>query len=205
MTKITAGKKGHKGIQDTYDRITEQLVFCQSMYDTLIYVGRFCPMHLGHQAMIGGVLGAFPDNHIILVGSCNEPVSIRNLFNYKDRTDFIRTVFPNARVSPMPDFKDDDTSWFKALDDLILLSGGTPEKSAFIGGCEEDVEWYFRNQRNVHIVNRFGGTTMNVSGTEIRDHIMQKNSRGLSKMVDSRIVPLVLKRFKDRWAELRAK
>lgn len=190
-------------IEATYTRIASELKKLRETYNLLLYVGRFCPMHLGHQGMTGGMIGAYPDNHLLLIGSCNEEMSLRNLFTYTDRNDFIKAIFPNARIAPMPDFEKDDVSWFKALDDLIRLAGGDPKTTAFIGGCEEDVQWYYRMNRNVHIVNRFSGTTVNISGTEIRDHLIKGDKKRLAKLMDPNIIDLVMERFSLRWEEFR--
>lgn len=190
-------------LQTQYDHIAEQLKALKGEFDLVLYVGRFCPMHIGHQAMIGGILNAFKDDHLILIGSCNEQMSMRNLFNYRDRRDFISEVFPSANVTGIPDFKDDDDSWFRNLDDLIRLKGSTPEKTVFIGGCTEDVEWYYTMKRKVHIVNRFSGATTNISGTEIRDHLIGHNTEKLMQLIDPKIVQLVQERFGERWEEFR--
>jgi hypothetical protein len=190
---------------ETSKNISKELVPLKTDYDLLLYVGRFCPTHIGHQAMMGGVIEAFEDNHIILLGSCNEPMSLRNIFTFSDRRSFIKTLFPASNVAAMPDFKDDDSSWFHALDDMIRLKGYTPERTAFIGGCKEDVQWYYDMARNVHIVNRFQGTTVNVSGTEIRDHLIGGNKEKLETLIDPKIVPDVLETFSERWTEFRNK
>jgi cytidyltransferase-like protein len=170
-----------------------------------IYVGRFNPMHLGHQAMIKGIVDAFGENHLILIGSCNEGQSIRHLFNYEDRATFIQTVFPHANIAPLPDFEDDAT-WFRALDDMIRLGKLDPAKAVYVGGSEEDVGFYFKNGRNVHIINRYAGKlTVNISAAEIRDALIGNRKAALKKYLDRRILPMVTDRFAVRWAELRKK
>lgn len=184
------------------DNVAHELATLKRDFDMLLYVGRFCPVHLGHQVLMGGMIKAFPENHAILIGSCNEEMSLRNLFNFTDRHDFIRILFPESRIAAIPDFNDDE-SWFNALDGIIRLAGVEPSRAAFIGGCEEDVAWYYRNSRNVHIVNRFSGTTINVSGTEIRDHLISRSHKKLLKLLSPKIVDLVCERFDLRWNEFR--
>lgn len=183
--------------------VAEQLKPLHDRYDLVIIVGRFCPMHVGHEAMIGGMIDAFPHQHIVLIGSCNEKMSMRHLFNFDDRVSFIKTVFPSCRIAPIPDFPNDDQSWFTALDNILMLAGADPQRVAFLGGCEEDVEWYYRFGRNVHIVNRFQGTTTNISGTEIRDHLINNDKKKLSRLLNPKMIDLVLERFRERWAEFR--
>ncbi len=168
-----------------------------------IFIGRMNPMHLGHQQMIEGVLNKFGNNHLILVGSCNHPISVRHLFNYRDRTEFIRAVFPNLRIAPLPDFERDNETWFHALDDLIQLSGIDPRDALYIGGSHEDVQFYFDNGRNVEIVNRYSGPTVKVSGSEVRDALIEKRVSDIRKALDKRVFKLVKDRFDTRWNEIR--
>lgn len=169
-----------------------------------IYIGRFCPMHNGHEALIKGVRDASPRNHIVFIGSCNQPISYRNIFTFEDRLDFIRKVFgEQLTVAGLPDFKGDNRSWFLSLDQLVRLAGHDPSDVVFVGGCAEDVQWFEENNRSTVIVNRFDGITQNISGTEIRDCLITGNSHKLNKLINPEIVPLVLERFEKRWGEFK--
>ena len=167
-----------------------------------VYVGRLCPMHAGHQTLIESLIEVFPENHAVLIGSCNKPISIRHLFSYADRGDFVKAVFPNARIAPLPDFET-DASWFRALDDLLSVMGVNPMQAIYIGGSKEDVEFYYDNGRSVHIINRYNGPTTKVSGSEVRDAMIEK--RSLYGLLDPKIIPLVQERFATRWSEVRSR
>ena len=167
-----------------------------------VFVGRINPMHLGHQVQIDLLIKAFEKQHLVMLGSCNKPISIRHLFQHEDRSEFVHAVHPAARIVPLPDF-DDNQSWFTALDHLIQASGGDPKETVFFGGCEEDVLFYNGTGRKVYIVNRFEGMTKNVSGTEIRDALIEK--RSLEGLLDPQIIPLVQERFAVRWDQVRQK
>lgn len=183
--------------------ISKQLEHLVKAGKKLVYVGRFCPMHLGHQAMIGGMIKAAPDNHLVLIGSCNQPLSYRNLFSFTDRVSFIQTVFPNVKFAALPDFKEDNTSWFLALNALITLSGKCHEDAVFIGGCEEDIQFFIESGRETFIINRFSGITEKISGTEIRDHLITGNIEDLKKYLDERIIDEILYEFKKQWDKLK--
>lgn len=170
----------------------------------LVYICRACPMHFGHQAMIGAVSKAQPDNHLILVGSCNQPISYRNLFEFGDRITFIREVFPDLTIAGLPDFRGDNDSWFANLDCMIAITGTHPKDAIFVGGCIEDIAWFRERGRLTWVVNRFSGITMNISGTEIRDHLITGKLDKLEKFLDPRIIPMVAARFKTQWEKLRA-
>lgn len=181
--------------------VSEQLAEEAQKGRQIVYVGRFCPMHIGHQAMIGGMIGAAPENHLLFVGSCNQPLSHRNMFGFVDRANFIRTVFPEVRLAALPDFAD-DTSWFEALDCSIRLTGKDPVGAVFIGGNEEEVQWYRQNNRRVIIVDRFSGVTTNISGKEIRRHLIAGDQEKLKTMLDPWILEPVMERFKEQYAKL---
>lgn len=159
-------------------------------------------MHIGHQAMIGGVVDA-TRNHIIFVGSCNEPISYRNLFKFADRVGFIKAIHTKARVAGLPDFRGDNDSWFKSLDCAISLTGADPKDVVFVGGCQADVAWFEESNRDAVIVNRYSGVTANISGSEIRDHLITKNYSELINVIDSRIIDDVIAKFENRWKEFK--
>lgn len=190
-----------KHIQVVADRISETLNIIHPARK-LVYVGRFCPMHLGHQVIISGIQRS-SDNHLILIGSCNQPISYRNLFDFKDRLDFIKIVFPHIKIAGLPDFRGDNDSWFRNLDSMLSITGQYPGDAVFVGGCEEDVALFRANNRSVHVVNRFSGLTKNISGTEIRDHLINSNVAKLDECLDYRIVPTVLERFKAQWEKFK--
>ena len=169
-----------------------------------VYIGRFCPIHNGHEAIMRGILEASPDNHIVFVGSCNQPISYRNIFTFEDRIDFIDQVTGGQLITAgLPDFKNDNKSWFLSLDKLIQLGGYLPKEIVFIGGCREDIEWFEENKRATLVVNRFEGFTQNISGTEIRDSLITGNTKRLNTLINPKIVDVVLERFNQRWSEFK--
>lgn len=185
------------------DKVADFLSEKISEKNLLIYIGRFCPMHFGHQAIIGGVAKAAPNNHIIFVGSSNAPVTFRNLFSFTDRVDFIKAVYPQIRISGLPDFPGNNDAWFRSLDLSIALTGALKEDVVFVGGCQEDVEWFREAGRNTIVVNRFTGMTVNVSGTEIRDALITEDHMRLCGRIDSRILDQIIAKFQTQWELLR--
>lgn len=170
-----------------------------------VYIARVNPMHLGHQAMIETLVAAFGCRHIILIGSCNRPISIRHLFNYRDRSAFIRAAVPEARILPLPDFEGDNETWFQVHDDYFMALDFDKNNVVYIGGCKEDTEFLFENGRNVHIVNRYSGPTLHVSASQVRDILIERRNEELDKVLDPRVAKLVLERFPVRWNEVRSR
>lgn len=174
----------------------------RALGDNGAYIGRLCPPHLGHLYLADLLLEAFPDKHMIGIGSCNEKLSFKHLFNYGDKRDVLRLLYPTATILPVPDFGNDEL-WFAALDDQLRAMGRNPQETVFVGGCEEEVEFYYNAGRKVFIVNRYGGLTTKVSGTEVRDALIER--RSLDGMLHPSTIPLVQERFALRWEEFRSK
>lgn len=169
----------------------------------VVYVGRFNPVHLGHQAIINAIIESSP-RHLILVGSCNNPVSYRHLFSFESRLNYLRTLCPQGSFAPLPDFPDNE-SWFAAMDSLIELAGGNPKHALYIGGSKEDIEFYGLFERETFIINRYTGHTLPISASEVRDALIENRLEDLSKLVDGKICKTLIEDFKKSWAELRKK
>lgn len=171
-----------------------------------IFLGRLCPIHLGHEAVIDQMIKEC-DISLILIGSCNSNISIRNLFSYKERRELIKLIYPDISIIGLPDYHNTD-EWFTHLNDIIYIVFGYGKKIdhnefKFYGGCEQDVEFFISNNYQVKIINRFDGSTPKISATEVRDClIMNRNLDGL-------LNPLIIKRTKEifdiKWKILKSK
>ncbi|QQS23155.1 hypothetical protein IPM19_01140 [bacterium] len=65
-------------------------------YKHAYIVGRMCPMHLGHRRLIRSMIDEFGyRNSLLLIGSCNEPQSYRNIFDYIQRRSFVKKFSQN--------------------------------------------------------------------------------------------------------------
>jgi cytidyltransferase-like protein len=79
-----------------------------------IFLGRFQPIHLGHQQVINQIYtdGLEP---IIGIGSIDVTGTDRNPLNYHERKKLIHTVYPKIETVPLQDFNDWD-KWFSELE-----------------------------------------------------------------------------------------
>lgn len=183
-------------IQTDIDRLVNQ-------NKLLIYIGRFCPIHAGHQGIIGFLRHYAKNNHLILIGSCNNPISYRHLFSYETRALFIREIYGDEiKIAPLPDFESDEV-WMSAIHDIAALKGFSPKNLVFVGGCEEDISTISELGYETYIINRFSGTTINISGTEIRDSLITGDREKLSKVISPIILPKLMKEFNYQWAKLK--
>jgi len=188
-------------LKNATKRISDRLKLITDLGDNLVYIGRFSPMHYGHQAIIQSMIQVAPNNHLVLLGSCNTPIAKRHLFKFTDRLNFIKTIFPEAKLAGLPDFPGDNESWFASLDHIIALTGKDPKKTTFIGGCDADVQWFKDNGRQWTVVDRKWGITHDISGTEIRNFLANGDKESLANFIDGRILDKVIETFKQRWNE----
>lgn len=108
---------------------------------TAIVIGRFQPFHLGHMAMVNKALEV-ADRVIVVIGSTGCWPDFKNPFSVAERTDMIRAVFPDERLSlvSVEDHPYDDERWASdlreavAADDLVgevFLVGHKKDASSF--------------------------------------------------------------------------
>jgi bifunctional NMN adenylyltransferase/nudix hydrolase len=100
-----------------------------------VFIGRFQPFHLGHEAIIHEIIadGLVP---IIIIGSANIKDS-RNPWSVMDRCEMIRLVFPDIIIFTANDHLSYDKWWTDMQVDLI--STDIYHKSVFyINNKEQD-------------------------------------------------------------------
>ncbi len=166
-----------------------------------IFVGRFCPVHTGHEAVINNMLGECgADNCLLVLGSANAPMSLRNLFSYEERRSFLKIIYPQIKVIGIPDYST-DAEWMLALDDIISIGGISKDKTVFFGGCEEDIHFFFEFERKCQLINRFDGSTPKISATEVRDALIQE--RSLDQLINPVLASEVKRTFAIKWDRFR--
>lgn len=144
-------------------------------YDYLIYIGRFQPLHLGHQSIIDTAL-EHAENVIVLVGSANRPRSVDNPWSYEERAQMIYAAYPDKNnapmVRPLEDADYNDEVWFG----LVQSALGDIPNDAKVGliGFEKDSSSYylrlFPQWKKFKIKEPWG----TVSATQIRENFFQK-------------------------------
>lgn len=182
-----------------------------------IYLGRFCPIHRGHQSTLEKMLDKHPQS-MVLLGSCNSPWSLKNFFDYSERRGFIKALYPNIKLAGLPDFAGDDNQWATNLIDIAEAVFGSiavpniawtdkpiypqPKKGentlVFYTGSEEDSECIVKRGFTIAENNRY--TNTNISAQEIRDALI--HGRDLS-FLDSRIRHDVQSTFISKWERMK--
>ena len=109
-----------------------------------VIVGRFCPVHIGHEKVIRSMIDNFGiDNCLVIIGSSNHLVSVLHFFSYTERRQFLSKIFPGLKLVGLPDYHD-DAVWMTALDDILSVSGMNPKDVVFYGGSRQDIEFFYR-------------------------------------------------------------
>ena len=60
-------------------------------YDTIVYIGRFQPLHNAHVEIIRRAK-SLADNLVIIIGSANQPRTYKNPFTTEERVAMIRDL-----------------------------------------------------------------------------------------------------------------
>ena len=158
------------------------------------FIGRFSPIHLGHQAVIETMLRRFGMAHsIVIIGSTNQPYSERTPLNFAERRALIHKLYPELCIVGLPDFPNDDPAWLAELDRLLVGAQINPENVTFFSGNREDIAPLITAGRRYEILNRFDGTTPVISATEVRADL--RKSLPIDAEVDPRICADVIKLF----------
>ncbi len=166
-----------------------------------VYIGRFNPVHKGHLRVIETMLGRHGhENSLLIIGSSNAPFSLRHFFSYNERRNFIKKIFPEIKVVGLPDYNN-DAEWLAALDDILNAAGIDPKKVTFFGGCQEDIRFFLDDGRMCEILNRFDGTGVKVSATEVRDALIF--DRPLSDLVHPHTHEDIKATFKEKWEKFK--
>jgi cytidyltransferase-like protein len=165
-----------------------------------VYVGRFNPLHLSHMQVIETMNKKY-SHSIVLIGSCNAPISIPNLFDYKQRHTMIRKLFPDQRIAGIPDY-DSDELWLHHFNDILELVRKPFQDVICMGGSYEDIAFY-EGKYETDIINRFTGETKVISATQVRDALIEK--RSLDGLVHISLQEMVREMFNINWHTLRTK
>nr|WP_246712324.1 bifunctional nicotinamide-nucleotide adenylyltransferase/Nudix hydroxylase [Rhizobium rosettiformans] len=127
-------------------------------FDYLIFIGRFQPLHVGHQFVIEQALER-AENVIVLVGSATSARSPRNPFTYEERREVIDSTFrshafPNRlHIRPISDTSSDNR-WKEQVqrqvysvlesDTDIRLNGIGKRRIGLIGYAKDGSSYYLK-------------------------------------------------------------
>lgn len=145
----------------------------RSLFDYLVFIGRFQPFHVGHLAVIKTAL-AQSKHVILLIGSAKQPRSTRNAFNFDERKQMVLSAFDREDVArihcvPLEDVLYNDQRWVKSVEQAVQsVTGDNPTlKTGLVGHYKDRTSYYlslFPNWEPVSVPSYRG-----ISATPIRD------------------------------------
>lgn len=171
-----------------------------------VFIGRFQPLHIGHECVIRQTLEQV-ERLIILIGSANVARDARNPFTYAEREHMIRTAFayPMAEgrviVAPLDDHLYSDTAWVtevqRSVNRIVLdqNTGNAPSSHPLritLTGYGKDASSYylrlFPEWENIQIDSQYG----TFSSSDVRVRFFQRIpevpasilSAGVAKQLD---------------------
>jgi nicotinamide mononucleotide adenylyltransferase len=163
-----------------------------------VYVGRFSPLHLGHEAVIKSMLKTHGyKNSVLVIGGSNHIVDERHPFSYNDRRNIIAHRYPKMAVVGIPDYES-DADWLTALLDITNLKANSDYTDVvFYAGCAEDVKLLTDKGFTTKIFDRDSGLkTPIVSATEVRELLLKAHD--IDKLVDPRVSGLIKSLYEKR-------
>lgn len=130
----------------------------EKQYDLLVYIGRFQPLHKGHEHVMNRAAG-LADNILVLVGSAGKPRDIKNPWTFEEREHLIKTTAvannQNVRweIKPLYDHVYNEQRWIMQVQDLVdntlhdLKCRGRIPENAQVGiiGHSKDESSYYLN------------------------------------------------------------
>jgi bifunctional NMN adenylyltransferase/nudix hydrolase len=146
------------------------------LFDYLVFIGRFQPVHLGHLAVIESALRQ-SRQVILLIGSAQQPRSTRNVFSVAERSQMLLSAFSEADSSrmhcvPLVDILYDDRRWVQSVEQAVKSVVGEHAscRIGLVGHYKDQTSYYlslFPNWTPVSVDSYHG-----MSATPIRDRYL---------------------------------
>ncbi|QBX06528.1 cytidyltransferase [Burkholderia phage BcepSaruman] len=148
-----------------------------------VFIGRFRPLHLGHQQIIDTSL-AISDLTLVLVGSANRPRTVKNPWTACEVIDMLRAVYGEQEnvskiaFETLDDFlHENDFKWMAAVHREVdryvqmIRAGGHEVEVRLIGHSKDDSSYYLKKfpQWDSRCVNSFNVNGEVLDATTVRN------------------------------------
>lgn len=153
----------------------------EKKYRCGLYIGRFQPIHVGHESIIRRMLLEC-DHVIIAIGSAQESGTMRNPFSFEQRMDLICNVFYreviHAKISIIPindrENPSNDASWGDYVFEQLAKRTALVPDVVYEGEESERSTWY--DNLAVEVV-RVSRSLVRVAATELRNALGDNNDQ----------------------------
>lgn len=119
----------------------------QKPYNTIVYIGRFQPMHNAHLETIRRAK-SLADNVIVIIGSAHQPRTYKNPFTTEERVAMVRRASNRAgdpasslSIDVVRDNAYNNTAWALSIQEIVAASGATGRIG--IIGHEKDASSFY--------------------------------------------------------------
>ncbi len=155
-------------------------------YDLVIVMGRFEPLHVGHQVLFEKAKTLAPRT-LVLIGSAGSPSTIKNPFSYHEREEMITLTYPDVFVRPVVDYIYNHQRWLtevnQTVNDLCRAEGLSAPKIAVVGYEKDKTSFYLNDfpQWDLIKVN----SEVSVDATNIRNLLFANGISYIKSVVPS--------------------
>jgi bifunctional NMN adenylyltransferase/nudix hydrolase len=137
-----------------HDAAPGRLLPPDSIYDFLVFIGRFQPFHIGHRKVIEEAL-LRAQHVVVLIGSAFAAPSHRNPFSFDERRRMIAESFAPSQaerliIRPLEDRLYNNTAWVEqvqeTVDDVVetLHEFATSPRIGLIGVNKDNTSYYLK-------------------------------------------------------------
>ena len=111
-------------------------------YGLAVFIGRFQPLHEGHEEIIRKCT-EIADNTLVIIGSSTAARSLRNPFTYKERVEFVRSTGFSVSIQGVPDSAYNFHEWLINVKQTIssFIRFDNPSV-AIVGHYKDDTSYY---------------------------------------------------------------
>lgn len=179
-------------------------------YDLLVFIGRFQPLHLGHEAVIRKALEV-STRVLVLIGSSNRAPSLKNPWTANQRERMIQEAFlddfyDGVQVGYLHDFDYADNLWIQSVQEHVeVWNYHGDKKIGLIGHSKDQSSYYlklFPGWGSVEVENVDG-----LNSTDIRNNFIEYGPHSIRNMVSKPVYDYLLEQYEsgelDWLAELR--
>ena len=166
-----------------------------------LIIGRFDPLHVGHEYLINYALSKC-DKLLIFIGSANKNLSLSNPFSYEEREMMLKSVFDNRIiVAPLNDI---GVGNVPAWGNYIISSAlkYVSNIDYFFYGDEAKCNLWFdeKAKKNIQFVP-LSREHINIHGTNIREYLLNDDIDSFKKYTNQKLHYLY-KDFRSRILDL---
>ena len=159
-----------------------------------IIIGRFAPLHLGHQKSIDKLIAKYGEENVLLMIGSSDTYNERTPYTYDERKDMIKSIYPSILVFPLPDI-DSTLIYFDGstndlwLDNISDIESQLMAKLIFVGGSKEDLAVLAERFETEILVER-DGEGLGFSATRVREALKAEDADVLNTLLSPQVLPI---------------